>query len=61
MWYIQYLFDQMLRLQFFFAARFCAATIQGQCYFFGKPADINDDRMKYVQASDTVMTVECYQ
>ena len=34
---------------------------EGGVDFFGKPADINDDWMKYVQASDTVTTVGCYQ
>ena len=40
----------------FFAARFCAATIQGwmlfegDVYFFGKPADINNDRIRYMGA-----------
>ena len=43
-------------LCFFFAASFCAATVQGwllfegSVYFFGKPADINDDWIRYMGA-----------
>ena len=47
-------FLQSDRLLFFFCCTFGAATIQGwllfegDVYFFGKPADINDGWIRYV-------------
>ena len=35
---------------YFFAARFVRLLFKGGAYFFGKPTDINDGWIRYVQA-----------
>ena len=47
---LPYFFNQTLRLQFFSLLVFLWLLSEGGAYFFGKPADIKDGWIRYVQA-----------